>query len=249
MSADLDASHARLVQAERVAAWREMARRLAHELKNPLFPIQLSIETLRRAAESEAGAQTGPPRGFTRLFLDSSDTILDELRALRKIVEEFSEFARLPQPRLEPTDLNQVAGQVLDLYRARAGPVNIMTELDPRLPRARVDRDLIARALGNLVANALDAMPAGGHLTLRSAVAAGELRIEVEDSGPGLGVEQRSRLFTPYYTTRSGGTGLGLAIVQGIVADHGGRVEVRSEPSHGSSFTLVLPAGQEKAES
>lgn len=249
MSTDLEASRARLVQAERVAAWRDLARRLAHELKNPLFPIQLSIETLRRAATSEGHDAAAQERRFTQLFLESSDTMLGALRSLRTIVEEFSEFARLPQPRLEAIDLNAVAEEVLGLYRARAGGVRIATELDPQLPRARADRDLIARALGNLVANALEAMPEGGSLTLRTAAAGEELRIEVEDSGPGLNDEQRSRLFTPYYTTRKGGTGLGLAIVQGIVADQGGRVEVRSAPGRGSSFTLVLPAAHPKAES
>jgi signal transduction histidine kinase len=114
-------------------------------------------------------------------------------------------------------------------------------QLEPELPRVPADRDLIARALGNLVANALDAMPAGGTLTLRSRAAAGQARIDVEDSGPGIAEQERSRLFTPYYTTKPGGTGLGLAIVQGIVADHQGRVELRSEPGRGATFTIVLP--------
>lgn len=237
LSADLDDSRTRLVQAERVAAWRELARRLAHELKNPLFPIQLSLETLRRAAESEQGPAGERP--FRELFRESSETMLEALRSLRKIVEEFSEFARLPRPRFEPTDLNEVAAQVLALYRPRAGNVRLEQRLDPQLPRVPADRDLIARALGNLVTNALDAMPGGGTLTLRSSAAAGQARLEVEDSGPGLAEDQR--LFAPYYTTKPGGTGLGLAIVQGIVADHHGRVEVRSEPGRGACFTIVLP--------
>jgi two-component system nitrogen regulation sensor histidine kinase NtrY len=244
---DLDTSRARLVQAERVAAWREMARRLAHELKNPLFPIQLSIETLRRAAEQEgAGHPEGAAR-FARLFRESSDTILDELRALGRIIEEFSEFARLPRPRFAPTDLNELVGQTVALYRPRAGQVLFETLHDPQLPLVPVDRDLIARALGNLVANALDAMPDGGRLLVRTAVAAGEVRLSVEDSGPGLDAEQQRQLFTPYHTTKRGGTGLGLAIVQGIATDHGGRVEVRSEPGRGTSFALVLPVREAPA--
>lgn len=239
---DLDASRVRLVQAERVAAWREMARRLAHELKNPLFPIQLSIETLRRAAQQDGAAQDGSERRFAQLFRESSDTILDALRSLRKIVEEFSEFARLPQPRFTPTDLNEVVEQTLGLYRARAGEVRFEALLDPRLPLVPVDRDLIARALGNLVANALDAMPSGGELRLRTAVGSGEVRLTVEDSGPGFDPEQRRRLFTPYHTTKRGGTGLGLAIVQGIASDHGGRVEIQSGPGKGARVALVLPA-------
>jgi nitrogen fixation/metabolism regulation signal transduction histidine kinase len=239
MTAELRTSRERLVQAERVAAWREMARRLAHELKNPIFPIQLSIETLRRALD-----QNGPapdPARFQALFRESSDTILDELRSLRSIVEEFSQFARMPPPRLAPTDVSDLAERVVALYRARAEAVRIETALAPGLPHALLDRDLVGRALGNLVANALEAMPDGGTLSVRTRAEADGIVLEVADTGPGLTEEQRTRLFTPYYTTKKGGTGLGLAIVQGIVSDHGGRIQVASAPGAGTTFTLVLP--------
>ena len=243
MTAELRASRERLLQAERVAAWREMAQRLAHELKNPIFPIQLSIETLRRAFDQQepAGERSGDGR-FQSLFREASDTILEELRALRQIIDEFSEFARMPQPRLAPTDVNAVLAQALDLYRPRAGSVAIETFLAPDLPLVPADKDLLGRAFGNLLSNALDAMPEGGVLRLRTLAAQGTVRLEVEDTGPGLQPEQKTRLFTPYYTTKKGGTGLGLAIVQGIVSDHGGRVEVRSQPGLGTVFALVLPA-------
>lgn len=242
MTAELRASRERLLQAERVAAWREMARRLAHELKNPIFPIQLSIETLRRAFDQEQGAAERLANGrFPTLFREASDTILEELRSLRQIIDEFSQFARMPQPRLTPTDLNGVVMQALELYRPRAEPVGIETVLAPDLPPVPADRDLLGRALGNLLSNALDAMPEGGTLRLRTLVGPGTVSVEVEDTGPGLNQEQKTRLFTPYYTTKRAGTGLGLAIVQGIVSDHGGRIEVRSEPGVGTVFTLVLP--------
>jgi nitrogen fixation/metabolism regulation signal transduction histidine kinase len=236
LSDQLHTSRERLLQAERVAAWREMARRLAHELKNPIFPIQLSIETLRRAL-----AQEEQPGRFGQLFRDASDTILEELRALKGIIDEFSDFARMPQPRLAPTDVAEVIAHVLDLYRPRAGPVVLETVLPPGLPTVAADRDLLARALGNLVGNALDAMPEGGTLRVSAAVVDGAVAIEMADTGPGLTEEQRTRLFTPYYTTKKGGTGLGLAIVQGIVSDHGGRIQVVSAPGQGTTFTLVLP--------
>jgi nitrogen fixation/metabolism regulation signal transduction histidine kinase len=236
LSEQLVSSRERLLQAERVAAWREMARRLAHELKNPIFPIQLSIETLRRAL-----AQEEQPGRFGRLFREASDTILEELRALKGIIDESSDFARMPQPRMAATDLAEVIVRVLDLYRPRAGPVAIATDLPPGLPPVAADRDLLARALGNLVGNALDAMPDGGILRVSAAVVDGAVALEVADTGPGLTEEQRTRLFTPYYTTKKGGTGLGLAIVQGIVSDHGGRIQVVSEPGRGTTFTLVLP--------
>ena len=240
MTDELRASRERLVQAERVAAWREMARRLAHELKNPIFPIQLSIETLRRALDQDAGE--GEAARFQALFRESSDTILEELRSLRAIVEEFSQFARMPPPRLAPTDVSEVAERAVALYRARAGATRIETVLAPDLPPAAADRDLLGRALGNLVANALEAMPEGGTLTVRTRAVPEGIALEVSDTGPGLTEEQRTRLFTPYYTTKKGGTGLGLAIVQGIVSDHGGRIQVESAPGTGTTFVLVLPA-------
>jgi len=239
MTHELRTSRERLVQAERVAAWREMARRLAHELKNPIFPIQLSIETLRRALDQD-GAQDA--ERFQSLFRESSDTILDELRSLRSIVEEFSQFARMPPPRLAPTDLGELVERVLALYRARAATVKIETALATGLPPVPADRDLLGRALGNLVANALEAMPDGGTLAVKTRAVGEGVALEVSDTGPGLTEEQRTRLFTPYYTTKKGGTGLGLAIVQGIVSDHGGRIQVESAPGVGTTFTLVLPS-------
>jgi nitrogen fixation/metabolism regulation signal transduction histidine kinase len=239
MTHELRTSRERLVQAERVAAWREMARRLAHELKNPIFPIQLSIETLRRALD-QGGAQDA--QRFQSLFRESSDTILDELRSLRAIVEEFSQFARMPPPRLAPTDLRELVERVLALYRAQAATVRIETGLAEGLPPVPADRDLLARALGNLVANALEAMPDGGTLSVKTRAVVDGVALEVSDTGPGLTEEQRTRLFTPYYTTKKGGTGLGLAIVQGIVSDHGGRIQVESAPGAGTTFTLVLPS-------
>jgi two-component system nitrogen regulation sensor histidine kinase NtrY len=240
MTDELRASRERLAQAERVAAWREMARRLAHELKKPLFPIQLSIETLQRSLERDAAG--GPREGpvFADLFRDSSQTILHELRALRAIIEEFDQFARLPRPQRQLVDLNRLVDQVLALYQARAAGVRLERDT-PALPPISADPDLLSRALGNLVANALEAMPAGGTLGIRARAHAGSVALEVRDSGPGLSEEQRARLFTPYYTTKPGGTGLGLAIAQGIVSDHGGRVEVKNEPGGGVAFTLLLP--------
>jgi nitrogen fixation/metabolism regulation signal transduction histidine kinase len=237
MTADLRSSRVRLLQIERVAAWREMARRLAHELKNPIFPIQLSIETLRRAHDQ--GKDVGP------LFREASDTILDELRALKKIIDEFSEFARMPQPQLQATDVSAVLRQVLSLYDARAEGVRVERELAQGLPPVAADPDLLARAVSNLVANGLEAMPDGGTLSVRARPTPGAVVVEVQDTGPGLTEEQKTRLFTPYFTTKKSGTGLGLAIVQGIVADHGGRVEVTSEPGGGTCFTLYLPLVRE----
>ncbi len=212
-----------------------VARRLAHELKNPLFPIQLSVETLRRA-HAQPGATS-----FDSLFRESSATILEELRSLRRVVDDFSQFARMPAPRLAPARLDDVVHQVLTLYRSQAEAVDFVVDLDDALEPLNVDVSLVSRALGNLVKNALEAMPAGGRLTLRTRRTAQGAALEVEDTGTGLSDDQRARLFTPYFSTKPGGTGLGLAIVQGIVSDHGGRIEVASAPGAGARFTIVLP--------
>jgi signal transduction histidine kinase len=240
MTIELFESRERLLQAERVAAWREMARRLAHELKNPLFPIQLSIETLRKAFEKES--QAAGSGDFPRLFRESCETLLEELRILRNVIEEFSSFSRMPRPNLKPTEVGPLIMQVLSLYQSRSRAVSIDLAIDPKTPPVLADRDLLSRAIGNLIANAFEAMPQGGVLGVRSGHRNGSVSIEIADTGPGLTEEQRTRLFTPYYTTKKGGTGLGLAIAQSIVSDHGGRIEVLSEPGQGTVFTLTLRA-------
>jgi two-component system, NtrC family, nitrogen regulation sensor histidine kinase NtrY len=237
MTAELRVSRARLVQAERVSVWREIARRLAHELRKPLFPIQLSIETLRRSLDR---APAPSPADFEALFRESSETILQELRSLRRIVDSFGDLARLPKPRLVAMDLAHLAEQVLSLYRPGAARITIEAALDAEAP-VRGDPELLARAVGNLVANAIEAMPEEGTLRIRIVSTADETAVEIEDTGPGLGEDEIARLFTPYRTTKPGGTGLGLVIAQGIAADHGGRIDVRSAPGQGSTFRLVLP--------
>ncbi len=235
MTEDLRTTLERLVKAERVTAWREMARRLAHELKNPIFPIQVSLDTLGRALDRD-------PARFAALFRESSETIQQELRSLRRIVDEFSDFARMPPPTFAAVSLNTIAEQTLALYRDRAGAVSLETDLAAGLAPIPGDRDLLSRALCNLVANALEAMPEGGRLRLTTRVLGDVLALDISDTGPGLSDDQRTRLFTPYFTTKAGGTGLGLAIVQGIVSDHGGRIEVKSAAGQGTTFTLLLPS-------
>jgi signal transduction histidine kinase len=239
MSDALRASQARLMQSERVAAWREMARRLAHELKNPLFPIQLSVETLRRELDRPA---TERGATFATLFRDASDTILLELRSLRRIIDGFSEFARMPAPALAATDVNACVRQVAALYGPSATEARLELELAEPAPCVPADAALLERALGNLVKNALEAMPGGGRLRLRTYLVPEGVAIDVCDEGPGLDADQRTRLFTPDYTTKPGGSGLGLAIVQGIVSDHGGRIVVHSQHGQGTIFSLVFPS-------
>jgi two-component system, NtrC family, nitrogen regulation sensor histidine kinase NtrY len=240
MTRQLADQRERLVQAERVAAWRELARRLAHELKNPLFPLRITIDNLRRAKADH-------PREFNDVFEESMMTLSTGLGNLTSVVGKFSDFARMPQPRLETTAANEIVQQVVQLFRAQAAApgrpvIAIETELDPSAGDVRVDPEQIGRALQNLVLNAIDAMPTGGTLTVRTHRIATGVRFEVADTGEGLLEEERQRLFTPYYTTKQHGTGLGLAIVQSVVADHRGKIWVESERSRGTTFYIELPA-------
>jgi signal transduction histidine kinase len=239
MTTELLGQKERLVQAERVAAWRELARRLAHELKNPLFPLQLTMENLVRARQQS-------PEQFEEVFRESSRTLLAEISNLKGIIGRFSEFSRMPQPQLQPVKLNEVVRGVAQLFQAQLdapgrAKIKCEMELDPHLKPVAADAELLHRAISNLVLNAMDAMPQGGTLTLRTRQEGGKVLIEVADTGAGMTPEERERIFTPYYTSKAQGTGLGLAIVQSVVSDHGGRVWVQGEQGRGTTFVIELP--------
>jgi nitrogen fixation/metabolism regulation signal transduction histidine kinase len=242
MTDQLTEQREQLVQTERVAAWRELARRLAHELKNPLFPLQLTVENLQRAREQTS-------EQFDEVFFESTATLRAELESLKTIVSRFSDFAKMPTPEFEQVDLNELVRSAIKLFEPQLAPMGrppITPELylDEKLPKPMADPILLRRALENLILNSLDAMPAGGTLTVRTAHRPGAVRLEVTDTGEGLSPEECSRLFTPYYTTKRHGTGLGLAIVQSVVSDHSGRIEVESAPGAGATFRIELPMEQ-----
>jgi two-component system nitrogen regulation sensor histidine kinase NtrY len=243
MTTELLTQKERLVQTERVAAWRELARRLAHELKNPLFPLQLTVENLVRAREQS-------PQQFDEVFHESSQTLLAEISNLKAIIGRFSEFSKMPHPQLQVVQVNELLRGVAQLFQAQLQapgrePIECKLELDEGLEPIAADPELLHRALSNLVLNAMDAMPKGGTLTLRSRRDDGQVIIDVADTGLGLTREECERIFTPYYTSKQHGTGLGLAIVQSVVSDHGGRISVRSEPQRGTIFVIELPDNPE----
>jgi two-component system nitrogen regulation sensor histidine kinase NtrY len=233
-----------LVRSERVAAWRELARRLAHELKNPLFPLQLTVENLLRARQQS-------PEQFEEIFRESASTLLAEIANLKAIVSRFSEFSRMPQPQFQRVQLNDVVESVSRLFQAQLrtpdrAPIECRLELAAGMPPIAADPELLHRALSNLVLNAMDAMAQGGTLTLRTRREGEWAILEVADTGTGLTPEECERLFTPYYTSKAHGTGLGLAIVQSIISDHGGRISVRSDTGLGTTFVIELPGNADK---
>ena len=240
MTTQLVEQRERLVQIERVAAWRELARRLAHELKNPLFPLQTTVENLQRAREQNSAQ-------FDEVFRESTGIMLGEIDNLKAIVSRFSDFAKMPQPELAPVNLNEIIRNVVKLFEAQFNavgrpPITPELHLEENLPIIQADATLLHRAVENLILNAMDAMPAGGVLMLRTQTHEGGVSLEVSDTGTGLTPEESERIFTPYYTSKQHGSGLGLAIVQAIVADHGGRISVESESGVGTSFHVELPA-------
>ena len=242
MTKTLASQKEKLVQTERVAAWRELARRLAHELRNPLFPLQITVENLQRAR------QLGPQQ-FQEVFSEATATLKAELANLNSIVGRFSDFSKMPAPQFTRVNVNEVLRNAVRLFEPQftaVGKPSIATEffLSDSLPEIDADPDLLHRAFQNLVLNALDAMPAGGTITLKSSDAGESVRIEVADTGKGLTPEECSRLFTPYYTTKQLGTGLGLAIVQSVVSDHHGSISVSSEEGRGAAFRIDLPKRQ-----
>ena len=243
MTEDLAQQKDRTLQAERVAAWRELARRLAHELKNPLFPLQVTVENLMRAKQKS-------PEMFEEVFHEGTATLLAEIDNLKTIIGRFSEFSKMPQPQRRPTQVNDVVRSVLRVFNAQLqhaqlqekNQIAVRTELADALPEISADPDLLHRALQNLLLNAIDAMPQGGELAIRTATLGDRVEISVSDTGSGLTQEECERLFTPYYTTKQHGTGLGLAIVQSVVSDHGGKISVESTKEKGTTFRIELPS-------
>ena len=240
MTEQLANQRERLVQSERVAAWRELARRLAHELKNPLFPLQLTVENLVRARQLAAAE-------FDEVFNESTQTLSMEIGNLKKIIGRFSDFSKMPKPELERIDAKDLVERVRALYAAGSddGPkIEVVTNIENAPMPLMADPELLHRTLSNLVLNAKDAMPEGGIVTISARKREGNVEIRVSDTGQGLTPEECERLFTPYYTTKQHGTGLGLAIVQSVVADHAGTIAVESREGQGATFVITLPRAE-----
>jgi nitrogen fixation/metabolism regulation signal transduction histidine kinase len=245
-----------LLRMEKMAAWQEVAQRLAHEIKNPLTPIQLSAErVLRRyrqlAPFSSSEKASAPGRqadfgSFGNLLQECVQTIIQEANSLKSLVDEFSLFARLPQLRLEDADLHWVIESALSLYNGRTQDVRLAKEFDRSIPRLRLDPEQMKRVVINLIDNSLEAMAGGSHakdITIRTArdPSQGSVRMEICDTGRGFPEEYRDSVFLPYFSIRKGGTGLGLAIVRQIVIDHHGQVRAEPNTPRGTKIIIDLP--------
>jgi two-component system nitrogen regulation sensor histidine kinase NtrY len=225
-----------LIRAQKVAAWREVARRLAHEIKNPLTPIQLCAERLARHFS------TAPPA--TKALVDEcTETIVGEVESLKGLVDEFSQFARMPSPRTVPTDLSELIADTVVLYNGIFSAVRIEQRFAPGLPLVRLDPEQVRRVIINLVDNAIEAMERQGEIVVETQLDAAHaiVRVIVADNGPGIPAGEREKLFLPYYSTKRRGSGLGLAIVRRIIAEHGGNIDVGDNTPRGTRFTIELP--------
>ncbi|HET9706455.1 MAG TPA: ATP-binding protein [Vicinamibacterales bacterium] len=226
-----------LIRAQKVAAWREVARRLAHEIKNPLTPIQLSAERMRRKL-----GDVDPP--LQDLVQECTSTIIGEVESLKGLVDEFSQFARMPAPRAVPTGLHAFLNETLAIYDGLLASVEFEKHYDPGVSQVRVDPEQMKRVMINLIDNAIEAMGRQGRIVIETGrdVSNSLVRVVVADTGPGIPAAERDKLFLPYYSTKGRGSGLGLAIVRRIVAEHGGSIDVTDNVPTGTRFIIELPA-------
>jgi PAS domain S-box-containing protein len=237
-----------LLQAQRDAAWGEVARRLAHEIKNPLTPIQLSAERMRRKFLGSMTPQDA------QILERATHTIVQQVEAMKQMVNAFSEYARAPDMHISQFDINQLIREVVDLYRVQAGATELKLELDAGLPAVAADRVRIRQILNNLVTNSFEALEGRGdaHIDIatRAVIDAGAhlVEIQVSDNGPGFQRDLLGTVFDPYVTSKAKGTGLGLAIVKKIVEEHGGRIEAENLRTGGARVRILLPFGLDTTE-
>lgn len=226
-----------LKQAEKSAAWKEIAQKLAHEIKNPLTPIQLSAERLKRRYYMNR-------EGYEQILDDCTNVIIDEVERLRRLLDEFSQFARMPVINLLPSNINDIIDESIRLYGELPENIKLNKNYTETLPQILIDPDQMIRAFFNIIKNAIEAMQNGGNLLVTTKEMGEYIEIEISDTGIGIHKELMKNLFTPHFSTKRGGAGLGLAIVKKIIVDHGGDISVRSKEGEGTTFTIKIPIQQ-----
>ena len=225
-----------LIKAQKAAAWREVAQRIAHEIKNPLTPIQLSAQRLRKKFQDKAP-------DFDRICDESTQVIVNEVASLKQMLDEFSKFARMPAPQMSMCALDEVIKEVVTLYQGAHRDIEFELELDPDLPPLNFDREQIKRVFVNLCDNGIHAMNQRGRLSIHTRYDTKRRRaiVGIADEGTGIAPEDQDKLFVPYFSRKKTGTGLGLAIVRRIITDHDGQIQVGPNHPHGAVFTFELP--------
>ena len=243
MVSELDRSRRKLLQAERITAWQEIAQRLAHEIRNPLTPIKLSAQRILKK-HADIAAATGADE-FGRVLGSSVSAIIKEVENLERLLREFADFAKLPVPQPLPVNMKEILQEVTSVYASLSSTVKIDISPVPDSLVLSVDRSQMKRVFANLFTNAIQAMPDGGLLGVRTDIVKkahiSYCRIAVSDTGTGIAEQDRERVFDPYFTTKRDGTGLGLAIVQRIVFDHKGNVWAESDGSSGTTIFIDIP--------
>jgi two-component system nitrogen regulation sensor histidine kinase NtrY len=236
-----------LLRAQKAAAWQEVAQRIAHEIKNPLTPIQLSAQRLMRYLDRTGTSNCAArPTEFEKIAAECASLIEREVQTLESLVDEFSQFARFPSARLAPAHLNPIVSSAVALFHNRLDGITVRTNLAPSLPMVKADPELLRRVLTNLIDNAAEAMEASAirQLTIATRAESDDdaVIIEIADSGHGISPEDKERLFLPHFSTKDRGTGLGLAIASRIVAEHNGSIRVEDNLPTGAKFVIRFPA-------
>jgi two-component system, NtrC family, nitrogen regulation sensor histidine kinase NtrY len=234
-----------LLRAQKAAAWQEVAQRIAHEIKNPLTPIQLSAQRLRRHLERTGGAQRSE---LEKMVAECAGLIEREVQTLESLVDEFSQFARFPAARLAPSDLNLIVSSAIELFHGRLEGISLRTNLAPVLPAVKADPELLRRVIANLIDNAAEAMEGSAirelTITTRAESDDDAVVIEISDSGHGISPADKERLFLPHFSTKDRGTGLGLAIASRIVAEHNGSIRVEDNLPTGTKLLIRFPSAE-----
>ncbi|MEE9167774.1 MAG: ATP-binding protein [Candidatus Neomarinimicrobiota bacterium] len=231
MAGELDANRERLIRAEKESMWREMARVMAHEIKNPLTPIRLALERMESKKSLSA-------KEFHDLFLESASIIQEEIDNLQSLATEFSQFARLPEANIAPHDLNEQLKEIIIPYEDQA---DFQMELADNLPPFHMDRLQMKQVFVNIIQNAIQSSGDDCTIRMSTSVIHGQISVEISDRGSGIPPEDLEKIFDPYFSTRKKGTGLGLAIVKRIVEQHQGRVKADSQPGVGTTFAMTFP--------
>ena len=238
-----------LLQAQKTAAWQEVAQRIAHEIKNPLTPIQLSAQRMLRYLDRTATANPGAQRTeFEKLSAECAGLIEREVQTLESLVDEFSQFARFPAARMAPADVNRIVESALGLFQGRLDGISVSTDLADSLPAVKADAELIRQVVANLIDNAAESMEGAPvrrlRVSTRTESDGDAVVIEVSDSGHGISPADKERLFLPYFSTKGRGTGLGLAIASRIIAEHNGTIRVEDNMPVGARFLIRFPAAE-----